>query len=167
MQTLTLFSLLSFFPLLFLGVFHASPVYDSGGIFLSLPPGGSVIVSNITVSNVDSLNITALQLQTFISGTLNGNYSITLISPSDTHVFLSRSLVSISNIFNGTIWSDESVKLAESRYFVDGFTPPCAATSGAPECFGWWRTRSEWQLESENSGRAVCLQLMSYFGSKF
>jgi len=62
-------------------VIHASPVYDSGGIYLSLPPGGSVIVSNMTVNNVESLNIAALQLQAFISGTLNGRYVITLISP--------------------------------------------------------------------------------------
>jgi len=38
------FSFSFFFLLLLLGVIHASPVYDSGGIYLSLPPGGSVIV---------------------------------------------------------------------------------------------------------------------------
>ena len=54
------FSFLSFF--FFLGAIHASPVYDSGGIYLSLPPRVwlCVIVSNMTVNNATSLNITAL-----------------------------------------------------------------------------------------------------------
>ena len=100
--------LLSSFFLFFLlaGVIHASPVYDSGGIYLSLPPGQSVIVSNITVSNVESPNITAIQLQTFISGTFNGSFSFTLVAHKQCS---SLKVVPTSSIFNGTIWSDQTV----------------------------------------------------------
>ena len=140
---------------------HASPVYDSGGIFLSLPPGGSVIVSNITVSNVESLNITALQLQTFISGTLNGNFSITLISPSGTPaVLLSESLVPISNIFNGTIWSDQSVNIVGSQIFVNGFTAPVLRPKGSLNALvgGGQEVNGNWSLQIQLAQSGVVLE---------
>jgi len=112
-------------------VIHASPIYDSGGIFLSLPPGESTIISNMTVSGVDSLNITALQLQTFISGTLNGEFSITLVAPNGTPaIMLASSTTNLFDISNGTIWSDQSMNECVNNLSLEWLHSSRAAAYG-------------------------------------
>ena len=98
---------------------------------ISIPPRGKAVQFNLTVSNLVSLNAT-LQLQTFITGFVNGYLVLTLIAPNGARATLSSGYGgAFLSVFNGTVWVDSSLNFVGSTIFVAGFTAPVLRPVGS------------------------------------